>query len=841
MDEGEEEAARNRFAHLLNPIKDLAENWTINIAQELQDYLGELNLIKFKIGGMSGLNFTEAALLIQGAVGIYSKKVEYLFHLVVRSLAAITENKEKSKQASSINPETGEDADMAQYEDQVELLPLDGLKENADINMVETNERETDSALNLRPLDNFMLSSMAQSTDLNAKEGELTDQSKNHFRMNRAAVGLNGMLLLGDTADALKANANPPSPVRRGDKTLMREREAPAPSSTLMSEKEASLGITDLASLPMFQNNEQYLNLDNLNLGASNALMSNEMQTITANERASSGLLGGASMFAAGAGEDSEDEETEPRLAGQANERPRRSGRARGEANELTAEQVCDAWAHWDPHDDAGIVAKPFKKGTTFTIPKVAKEGASEKPASASTRASAAILRPAYAEFQYIFDLEMKMRTERQRQAKKALQQQNRPDVPRVRREREVNFDGAGYDSEDDERLLQTIQAGGATGFDPYGDQDSEEGYGHVGGVADQLEDMGVGAMLNDADLMRARLTQDVNMFDTEAAVPSQEMSYEQLCRMHFEQSVKVADLYMQQWDQQLGTRIASWKARLLPLLEIQESRVTYSVKLDVTKILSTFPRTVNKPNPKVNQKEAESDGHQGLGAVMSFNAIVEGQKNWEVSRSFVTMLHMINAGNLAIEATRDMRGGNDKISFTLLSRSLVDLENSDMQLELGPGTASDKVKGKGKARGKKNGKNAKTPNSNDNEMESEASAHEDESSEEEERPAKATTKKKAATAASKKATSARGKKSEEPTANGRKARASKTAAKYTQDNSSEEASTEAESAEESYGESTTVASTTAKRKNNKTLPKSVSKGSPSQRGKGRGKAKGKA
>lgn len=169
----------------------------------------------------------------------------------------------------------------------------------------------------------------------------------------------------------------------------MREREAPAPSSTLMSEKEASLGITDLASLPMFQNNEQYLNLDNLNLGASNALMSNEMQTITANERASSGLLGGASMFAAGAGEDSEDEETEPRLAGQANERrmrliatecveciqsiscsfsiaARRSGRARGEANELTAEQVCDAWAHWDPHDDAGIVAKPFKKGNEW-------------------------------------------------------------------------------------------------------------------------------------------------------------------------------------------------------------------------------------------------------------------------------------------------------------------------------------------------------------------------------------------------------------------------------------------------------------------------------------------
>lgn len=41
------------------------------------------------------------------------------------------------------------------------------------------------------------------------------------------------------------------------------------------------------------------------------------------------------------------------------------------------------------------------------------------------------------------------------------------------------------------------------------------------------------------------------------------------------EQSVKVADLYMQQWDQQLGTRIASWKARLLPLLEIQVNNRT--------------------------------------------------------------------------------------------------------------------------------------------------------------------------------------------------------------------------------------------------------------------------
>lgn len=29
----------NKFAHLLQPIRDLAANWDINIANELEDYL----------------------------------------------------------------------------------------------------------------------------------------------------------------------------------------------------------------------------------------------------------------------------------------------------------------------------------------------------------------------------------------------------------------------------------------------------------------------------------------------------------------------------------------------------------------------------------------------------------------------------------------------------------------------------------------------------------------------------------------------------------------------------------------------------------------------------------
>ena len=40
--ERSEEHRRGRFAHLLKPIRDLAENFSIDLAAELEDYLEEL-------------------------------------------------------------------------------------------------------------------------------------------------------------------------------------------------------------------------------------------------------------------------------------------------------------------------------------------------------------------------------------------------------------------------------------------------------------------------------------------------------------------------------------------------------------------------------------------------------------------------------------------------------------------------------------------------------------------------------------------------------------------------------------------------------------------------------
>ncbi|KAM9824597.1 condensin-2 complex subunit H2 [Neosynchiropus ocellatus] len=113
----------SRFAHLLQPIRDLTRNWDIDVASELNDYLEELDemCITFD-GGKTRLNFAEAALLIQGSTCIYSKKVELLHNLVYQTMEYINNrNNKKNKQAAAADGEIGgADAGDA-HDDEAEL------------------------------------------------------------------------------------------------------------------------------------------------------------------------------------------------------------------------------------------------------------------------------------------------------------------------------------------------------------------------------------------------------------------------------------------------------------------------------------------------------------------------------------------------------------------------------------------------------------------------------------------------------------------------------------------------------------------------------------------------
>ncbi|XP_047431721.1 condensin-2 complex subunit H2 isoform X2 [Mugil cephalus] len=140
------EATENRFAHLLQPIRELTKNWEIDVASELNDYLEELDEMCITLdGGNIKLNFVEAALLIQGSACIYSKKVELLHNLVYQTLEYINDrNKKRNKQAAAAQ-EDGGDAGCHDDEEE-EFSPLE-------LEASETSERsDANSEVQVVPL-----------------------------------------------------------------------------------------------------------------------------------------------------------------------------------------------------------------------------------------------------------------------------------------------------------------------------------------------------------------------------------------------------------------------------------------------------------------------------------------------------------------------------------------------------------------------------------------------------------------------------------------------------------------------------------------------------------------
>lgn len=118
----------SRFAHLLQPIRELTKNWDVDVALELNDYLEELDEMCITFDeGKTRLNFAEAALIIQGSTCIYSKKVELLHSLVYQTLEYINDkNKRKNKQAAE-SAENNEDgaASHQNENDDAEFTDLD--------------------------------------------------------------------------------------------------------------------------------------------------------------------------------------------------------------------------------------------------------------------------------------------------------------------------------------------------------------------------------------------------------------------------------------------------------------------------------------------------------------------------------------------------------------------------------------------------------------------------------------------------------------------------------------------------------------------------------------------
>ncbi|GLT99091.1 hypothetical protein SLE2022_165550 [Rubroshorea leprosula] len=105
---GEPGGEPQRF-HMVQPQRDLEANWEVDLAKKLEDYL--LKICSGEITGSteddshSPVNFAEAALLLQGSVQVYSRKVEYLYNLVLHALEFLSQRQQDQSEGTSEQPE----------------------------------------------------------------------------------------------------------------------------------------------------------------------------------------------------------------------------------------------------------------------------------------------------------------------------------------------------------------------------------------------------------------------------------------------------------------------------------------------------------------------------------------------------------------------------------------------------------------------------------------------------------------------------------------------------------------------------------------------------------------
>ncbi|XP_074554468.1 condensin-2 complex subunit H2 [Halichoeres trimaculatus] len=190
------ESTESRFAHLLQPIRELTKNWDIDVASELNDYLEELDemCITFD-GGEISLNFAQAALMIQGSACIYSKKVELLHNLVYQTLDYINDrNKKRQKQAAE--SQEGDDGRAASHRDEDDQ----GEFTSIELDVSEKSKKaDSNTIVNVIPLPPESLippeTHEKQKLPLISVKGEILCSLKD-FRINNFIPGDQDMIIL---------------------------------------------------------------------------------------------------------------------------------------------------------------------------------------------------------------------------------------------------------------------------------------------------------------------------------------------------------------------------------------------------------------------------------------------------------------------------------------------------------------------------------------------------------------------------------------------------------------------------------------------------------------------
>ena len=678
----------SRYAHLLEPIRELERNWSIDIASELEDYLAELEAITIAFEDGKRLDFAEAALVIQGSTCIYGKKVDSLYELVLNTLdQVIHKKKEKEQQQRQRQQQEQQDDEPVQPEDGEEpFVTLDDpLKEADNISLASAAGGAGAAHADTRA---FTLAAAPLSlfASLGGGDGEC--------KMHTCAMHPSGALLLPHVAVAEHILQALPMPAR-GPAAAPHAADRDA---TMAADEEPTRGEFD------DEDNREMQPDDDDGWEAA------EMAVSEAVPPATQPIAPDPADFA----EFAEAEETVPPTPGAPptpapplTPAPQRARQSIERADKRPAASPFDPWKPLDPHDNSGISRRPWRRGKTYKPPPPlgATVGAEESTAAAdeaerdeaereegadtpkggagvdkenggASGASTVLRRlgllpaaladssplgslraPLWPQFEAIHAAATKQRAAVRRDLLRELRLKGH--VPELE-EAEDGADKQLGDGGDKERDGAAAGAGEVEGdlldphlpasmlIDPTEDDFAEDDGGYGGG-------------------MDAEEEEDVEEEEKEATTRGDETSYEERCRLHVEQCLEASASYLE--DADLHRRVAAWQARVEPLLQEQHCRPQYDVHEYADRLLRSFVaegRTVAR-SKKSRAAEAGSAADGGEVTCLSFGEAAQAQKPYEVARMFLAALVLSNSENVQLHASGSLAEGNLKLDLHLL------------------------------------------------------------------------------------------------------------------------------------------------------------------------------
>lgn len=586
------------FIHLLQPNnRDLAANWAVDVGRELDNYLAQLSVAALFQDGTSSLNFAQAALLIQGSIQIYSRKVEYLYALVLQALEFIAQKKQAQQEKSSIQAD-GKDADIIE-EGEEEFLNLDDVQEETNIDIDDEGQEASALTPAVKPPASLLVLE-GEAVDIGGDGGELAA-----YQIATSSLHRDFLLLDPCDADAVDkylnvnkaaANGTPNhlsgSARRRTPRTPKNGFSTPGKRAGSVQKSVLSKGPQSAIKQPEFNevgcSQGAHDIWDRTSSGICEAPFVQDLGNDKTNDFCSSrkGFDEDGFGVQAGVEDDFEDDEDDP-------------------------------WQPLNPHEPGDLLVKPYRRGLLSKKQKVRD----------ADQVAIVLEFPLARRFSMIC-----------------------PEFTKVSKTGDCNINGKStlHSPPIYEKLRSSMTLNQSSSFDgPGAPSDDDQGIG----VEHDFEDLDIfGDYLGEsnnsiAEAENPTLPQehydDGNLTGNDG-LPYQEKdfdtgaSFEDLCRAHLDALLR--NIAESQKQTELASRVSTWKQNIEKNLEEQDSRPPFDIHVYGERVLDAFSSSSNE----------EHENRSGV--QMSFTEIVGGQERHEVARTFAALLQLVNNGNVALE-----------------------------------------------------------------------------------------------------------------------------------------------------------------------------------------------